>query len=51
MLSCFFHGLLSRLLRRLAKARVTRRRVESGMITSSMNPFSAATNGLAIRSS
>ncbi|OIQ64913.1 hypothetical protein GALL_535330 [mine drainage metagenome] len=51
MLSCFFQGLLSFLPRSDAKARATRRRVECGMITSSMNPFSAATNGLAKRSS
>ena len=34
-----------------AKARATRRRVECGMITSSMNPRSAATKGFAKRSS
>ena len=51
MLSCFFHGLLSRLCRSDAKARATRRRVECGMITSSMKPRSAATKGLAKRAS
>jgi hypothetical protein len=40
------------LLRKLAKARqATRRRVERGWITSSMKPRSAATKGLAKRSS
>ena len=51
MLSCFFQGLLSFLFLRLAKARATRRRVEWGMITSSMKPRSAATKGLAKRAS
>jgi hypothetical protein len=51
MLSCFFQGFASFLPRRAAKARATRRRVECGMITSSMKPFSAATKGLAKRSS
>jgi hypothetical protein len=51
MLSCFFHGLLSRFWRSDANARATRRRVECGMITSSTKPRSAATKGLAKRSS
>ena len=51
MLSCFFQGLDSCLLRSEAKARATRLRVEWGWITSSMKPFSAATKGLAKRSS
>ncbi len=51
MLSCFFHGIGAFLLRNDAKARLTRLRVERGCITSSMNPRSAATKGLANRSS
>ena len=48
MLSCFFQGFESFLLRKLAKARATRRRVDCGMITSSIKPFSAATKGFAL---
>ena len=51
ILSCFFHGFWRLLPLSAAKARTTRRRVEWGMITSSINPFSAATKGLANRSS
>src|SRR5690606_22617142 len=51
MVSCFFQGVASCLLRRLAKARAIRRRDECGMITSSIKPRSAATNGFANRSS
>src|SRR5690606_28080331 len=51
ILSCFFHGLESFFVLSEAKARATRLRVEWGMITSSMKPFSAATKGLAKRSS
>ena len=51
MLSCFFHGLLNFFPRSDANARQTRRRVFRGIMTSSMNPFSAATKGLANRSS
>ena len=51
MLSCFFHGFSSCLLRSLRSPIATRRRVECGMITSSMKPLLAATNGLAKRSS
>ena len=51
MLSCFFLGFSTFLLRSVASAAATRLRVLCGMITSSMKPFSAATNGLAKRSS
>jgi hypothetical protein len=51
MLSCFFHGICRFLLRNEAKARLTRIRVLCGWITSSMKPRSAATKGLAKRSS
>src|SRR5574338_1544910 len=51
MLSCFFHGFSSCLLRSFRSPIATRRRVEWGMITSSMKPLLAATNGLAKRSS
>src|SRR5437764_14877725 len=51
MLSCFFHGFSSCLLRSLRSPIATRRRVECGMITSSMKPLLAATNGLAKRAS
>ncbi len=51
ILSCFFHGFVSFFVRSDAKARATRFRVECGVITSSMKPFSAATKGLAKRSS
>src|SRR6185312_9817390 len=47
MLSCFFNGLASRLLRSMASARISRRRVLRGMMTSSREPRLAATNGLA----
>jgi hypothetical protein len=52
MLSCFFHGIFGFLLRRHRKGPAhPHPRAERGMITSSMNPRSAATNGLANRSS
>src|SRR5829696_171778 len=51
MLSCFFHGFSSCLFRSLRRPSATRRRVECGMMTSSMKPLLAATNGLAKRSS
>src|SRR5208282_5561862 len=47
MLSCFFHGFSSRLVRSMASARHNRLRVECGMMTSSMNPRDPATKGLA----
>src|SRR5436190_13756826 len=47
MLSCFFHGFSSCLFLSLRSPIATRRRVEWGMITSSMKPLLAATNGLA----
>src|SRR5688500_2858657 len=49
ILSCFFQGFSSFLLRSMLSARDIRLRVECGMITSSMKPRSAATNGLAKR--
>src|SRR5690606_22298986 len=51
MLSCFLVGTLARFLRSVSKARMTRRRVLCGRITSSMKPRSAATKGLAKRAS
>src|SRR4029079_1315139 len=51
MLSCFFHGFSSCLLRSLRSPIATRRRVECGMMTSSIKPLLAATKGLAKRSS
>ena len=36
MLSCFFQGVSTSLVRSMASARATRRRVECGMITSSI---------------
>src|SRR5690606_8942148 len=51
MFPCFFLGMAARLPRSVSKARMTRRRVPCGMITSSMKPRSAATKGLAKRAS
>ncbi|MOA61907.1 hypothetical protein D3C78_1871700 [compost metagenome] len=51
MVSCFFQRVSTFLPRSEAKARAMRRREECGMITSSMKPRSAATKGLAKRSS
>ena len=51
MLSCFFHGFCNVLPRSLRRPSAMRRRVECGMITSSMKPCEAATNGLAKRAS
>src|SRR6218665_3293053 len=51
ILSCFFFGMASALCRRVEKARMTRRLVPWGMMTSSMKPRSAATKGLAKRAS
>ena len=50
ILSCFFQGFSTVLLRSMLKARQMRRRVVLGRITSSMEPRSAAMNGLAKRS-
>src|SRR5208282_972635 len=47
MLSCFFQGFSSRLVRSMASARHSRLRVECGMMTSSMKPRDPATKGLA----
>src|SRR6185503_8520636 len=51
MLSCFFQGFSSCLSLSLRRPSAMRRRVEWGMITSSMKPLLAATNGLAKRAS
>src|SRR5579884_3209215 len=51
ILSCFFHGFSSCLFLSFLSPIATRRRVECGMITSSMKPLLAATKGLAKRSS
>ena len=51
ILSCFFSGFDNFLFLRLANALAILRRVFLGIMTSSMNPFSAATKGLANLSS
>src|SRR5215217_5315365 len=51
IVSCFFQWVVTCLFLSEAKARAMRRREECGMITSSMKPRSAATKGLAKRSS
>ena len=50
MLPCFFRGMVSTLVASIRSARITIGRVSWGSITSSMNPCSAAMNGLAKRS-
>src|SRR5882672_8457071 len=47
ILSCFFQGFFSCLLRSMARARQRRRRVPCGVMTSSMKPRAPATKGLA----
>src|SRR5262245_64074042 len=49
ILSCFFQGFSTVLLRSMLSARQMRRRVERGRITSSMYPRYAAVKGLAKR--
>ncbi len=50
MFPCFLRGMVSTLFANIRSARITFGRVSRGSITSSINPRSAATNGLAKRS-